>query len=294
MISTIITAYKEEKTVGKAIESALSESIKDHEIIVSCPDKPTADVVKTYQKKHKNIKLIKDPGQGKPVALNIIFKKAKGDILVLTDGDVYSGKNAIKNLITPFKDKNVGAVTGRPISVNSRNTILGYWSHLLTDGGAHQTREKLATKNKFLVCSGYLYAIRKGVVDSLPEDTLSDDAVISSLIAEKGYKITYSPKSEVYVKYPTTFKDWMIQKKRSTGGYLQLEEFAKSKITMRSFSKEVAGIFKVFTYPKNIKEFSWTLLLILARIYLWFKIFTDLKLKKESFKKTWTRVETTK
>jgi len=75
---------------------------------------------------------------------------------------------------------------------------------------------------------------------------------------------------------------------------LQLEEFAKSKITMRSFSKEAAGIFRVFTYSKNPKEFFWTILLILARIYLWFKIFTDLKLKKESFKKTWTRVETTK
>ena len=49
-----------------------------------------------------------------------------------------------------------------------------------------------------------------------------------------------------------------------------------------------------FSYSKNPKEFFWTILLILARIYLWFKIFTDLKLKKESFKKTWTRVETTK
>jgi cellulose synthase/poly-beta-1,6-N-acetylglucosamine synthase-like glycosyltransferase len=294
MISTIITAYKEEKSIGKTLDNILLENIKNHEIIVSCPDQPTANVVKKYQKKHKNIKLIKDPGQGKPVALNLIFKKAKGDILVLTDGDVYINKNAIKNLVECFKDKKVGAVTGRPISTNSRNNILGYWSHLLTDVGAHETRKKLASQNKFLVCSGYLYAIRKRLIKEIPKNSLSDDAVISSMIAEQGYKITYSPKSKVYVKYPTTFEDWIKQKKRSTGGYLQLKELSKSNITMRSFSKEASGIFRVFSYAKSPKEFFWTKLLILARIYLWIRIFIDLKIKKESFKKTWKRVETTK
>ena len=294
MISTIITAYKEEKTIGKTLDSILSENIKNHEVIVSCPDQPTANVVKRYQKKHKNIQLIKDPGKGKPVALNLIFKKARGDILILTDGDVYINKNAIKILVECFKDKKVGAATGRPISTNNRNNILGYWSHLLTDVGAHETRKKLANQNKFIVCSGYLYAIRKGLIKEIPNNSLSDDAVISSMIAKQGYKIAYSPKSKVYVKYPTTFKDWVKQKKRSTGGYLQLKELSKSDITMRSFSKEASGIFRIFSYAKNPKEFFWTKLLILARIYLWIRIFIDLKIKRESFKKTWKRVETTK
>ena len=40
MISIIITAYKEDKTVGKAIESILQNKILDnYEILVFAPDK---------------------------------------------------------------------------------------------------------------------------------------------------------------------------------------------------------------------------------------------------------------
>jgi cellulose synthase/poly-beta-1,6-N-acetylglucosamine synthase-like glycosyltransferase len=295
MISIIITAFKEEKTIGKAIEVIQREKLREKtEIIISCPDKATADVVKSYQKKHKNIILIKDPGKGKPLALNLALKKAKGAIIILTDGDVYVGRDALPPLIAPFKDKRVGAVSGRPISTNARSTMLGYWSHLLTDIGAHKTREKLAKNNKFIVCTGYLYAIRNGLVKSIPQDSLSDDAIITSIIAEKGYKIAYSPKSEVFIKYPTTLNDWIKQKKRSTGGYLQIKELAKSNITMRSFLKEAMGIFSVFSYSKNLQEFLWTLCLIAIRIYLWIIIFIDIKIKKEEFSKTWKRVESTK
>ncbi|MDP3917457.1 MAG: glycosyltransferase [Nanoarchaeota archaeon] len=295
MISIIITAYKEEKTIGRAIESILQEKIKEKvEIIVICPDKPTADVVKEYQKKHKSILLLKDKREGKPAALNQTFKKAKGDIIILTDGDVYIEKDAIKNLIMPFKDKNVGAVCGRPISTNSRDTMLGYWSHLLTDVGAHETRLRLSKKGKFIVCSGYLYAIRSGIVNEIPLNSLSDDAVISSMIAKKGYKIQYSPKSLVYVKYPSNFKDWMAQKKRSTGGYLQIKELSGNNTTMRSFSKEASNVLNVFSYSKNIKEFLWTIILILVRLYMWLLIFYDQKIKKKSFEKIWVRIESTK
>jgi len=41
MISIIITAFKEEKTIGKAIEFFTKQKIKNYELIVACPDKET-------------------------------------------------------------------------------------------------------------------------------------------------------------------------------------------------------------------------------------------------------------
>jgi len=295
MISVILTAFKEEKTISLALDSILNQKIKDKlEIIVSCPDKPTIDVVKMYQKKHKNIILIKDPGTGKPIALNHAFKKAKGDIFILTDGDVYVGKDSFKHLIAPFKDKKIGAVTGRPISLDSRDSMLGYWSHLLTDLGAHETRLRLYKKEKFIVCSGYLYAIKKGLVKEISPNALSDDAVISSMIAKKGYKLGYAPNAKVFVKYPTNLKDWFKQKKRSAGGYLQIKNLTGTTITMRSFWKEMLNVFSVFSYSKNLMEFIWTLVLIFVRLYLWLVIFYEQRIKKKSFEKTWVRIESTK
>ena len=215
MLSIIITAYKEPKTIGLAIESFIKQKIKEeHEILIVCPDKETIDAAEKYSKKHKEVRVIKDPGKGKPAALNAAFSNAKGGILILTDGDVFSGKNSVAELLKPFEDKKVGAVSGRPISLNDADTMFGFWSHLLTDAGAHSVRLERSDKGKFIACTGYLYAIRN-VVNKIPEDALADDAVISHIIWDKGYKIKYALNALVYIRYPDNFKDWIKQKERS-------------------------------------------------------------------------------
>ncbi|MFA5175682.1 MAG: glycosyltransferase [Candidatus Nanoarchaeia archaeon] len=287
MISIIITGYKEPKTIGRAIEAFQKQKIKEkYEIWVVAPDKETLNVAKKYK-----VNILQDPGKGKPTALNLVFEKTKkSDILVLTDGDVFVSENSV-NLLIEKLTKKVGAVSGRPVSMNPMNNFLGYVSHLLTDIG-NDLRIKLVNENKFIVCSGYLYAI-KNIVKKIPENILSDDAYITRFIGNKGYKIDYAPMAEVYVKYPENLKDWIKQKKRSTGGYEQLKEFFSEK-TMRSFSQEASGVFNVLRYPKSLKELYWTKLLIFLRLYLWIRIFIDVRIRKLSFEKTWVRIESTK
>lgn len=162
--------------------------------------------------------------------------------------------------------------------------MLGYWSHFLTHA-AHQWR----LKSNFFPCSGYLYAFRN-VIEKIPSNMLAEDGVISGLIRKRGYQIAYAPQAEVYVKYPDNLKDWLKQKLRSTGGYVQ-----KQSQKERNFFQEVGrGVIIFFTYPQSIKEFFWTILLYLSRIYLWVKIFWEIKIKNKDFKSIWQRVESTK
>lgn len=292
MLSIIITGYKEPRTIARAVTSFLAQDIPEkYELLVLAPDKETLDEARKI--KNKKVKVIQDSGKGKPAALNLVFKKAKGEILILSDGDVYVGKDSVKYLLERMKDKKIGAVSGRPVSTDSKKDMLGFWSHLLTDT-AHNIRVERLRNKQMIVCSGYLYAIRAGIVKSIPEDSLSDDAVISHLISDKGYQTSYAENALVYVKFPSNFQDWIAQKKRSAGGYNQLKYFVKGKERMRSFSKESSGIFRVLAYPKTIKELFYTLALIFARIYLWGLIFIDINLKKKEFSKIWTRIESTK
>ena len=303
MLSIIITSYKESKTIGRAIESFINQSIENYELIVVAPDKETSNIVEKFkntkksakqisgvpeiqrisEQNNKNIKYIKDNGKGKPAALNLAFSKAKGSILILSDGDVFVENDSIYNLLKKFK-KDVGAVSGRPISLNQRNNIFGYWSHLLTDA-AHNARKK----KKIIECSGYLYAIRNLKL-RIPENLLSEDGFISHLISSEGYKIEYAPDAKVYVKYPNNFRDWILQKRRSAGGYIQVKKNFKNS---RSFSKESTGIFFVLKYARNFKEFIWTILLVFARLYLWLLIFFDIKLRKKEME-LWKRIESSK
>lgn len=294
MISIIITSYKEPNTIGKAISSVAS---KDYEIIQISPDSETLNAGKKVAdelKLGKNFKQIKDPCKGKPHALNLAFKKAEGDILILTDGDVFFEESAVLELKRSFEDEKVGGVSGRPVSRDEKNNMMGYFGHLLSNA-AHHKRMKILEKGEFFPMSGYIMAIRNYGLE-LPEDVLSDDAYISYVIANKGKKITYAPKAKAFVKYPTNLNDYYKQKVRSLGGYLQLEKYGviKKEKKTRTFKDEVSYFWFPFKYASNIKELFWSLLLFPIRIMTWIKIFFDRKVFKKDFEKSWTRVESTK
>ncbi len=298
MISIIITAYKEPKTIGKAIEAFLSQEIKNkYELIVSCPDKETTAIVKKYMKKYKQIKHFKDPGKGKMLALNLLFKKVKGNILILSDGDVFVGPGSVQAILNSFKDPKVGCITGRPVSLNKRDNMMGYWSHLLTDAGAHKTRLEKAKKGEYFTCSGYLFAFRNGVVKEFPRD-VPEDAFIPYLFMKEGYKLAYVPQAIVYVKYPTTLNEWIEQKRRIAKAYINYKKIKvqNQKLPlMKSFSKEILeGPIKALRYPKTFKEMIWTLYLFGARLYMWVLTYYDTKLRKKQHSDAWKVVKTTK
>ena len=83
----------------------------------------TLEEAKNASKRNKKIILIRDNGEGKPSALNLAFKKAKGDILIFTDGDVFVDKDAIPLLLKKFKNP-------LPRVCQSRDDIQKLYNHL--------------------------------------------------------------------------------------------------------------------------------------------------------------------
>ncbi|MEK6873872.1 MAG: glycosyltransferase [Nanoarchaeota archaeon] len=289
-ITVIITAFKEPKTIGKAIIQLAKQKIAN-EIIVVAPDDDTLSEAKKLKKDFKEIILLKDPGQGKPVALNLAVKRAKGNILVLTDGDVYVSDNSLKYLVTKFQNQKIGAVSGHPVSISDKNEMLGYWGYVLSSV-ANDLRIDSIKKEKRIFCSGYLFAIRKELFPKLAPEILSEDGYISHKVYEKKYIIDYSPNSEVYVKYPDNFNDWIKQKRRSVGGYNQIKKLLG--VNIRSFGQESSSFFKLFKYVNSIKDIYFIFALFFARIYLWMLIYLDINIRKKSHKDIWLRIESTK
>lgn len=292
MISVIITSFKEPATIGRAIQAFLNQKPKNekYEIIVVAPDNETIAVAKKYKK--QGVKTIKDPGKGKPTALNLAFKQAKGEILILSDGDVYASGNAIQELTKHFKDEKVGGAAARVVSINNESAMFGFWASLLSHG-FHYSRQQDSKSGKNVLCSGYLYAIRKKIAPKLPPEILADDAFVSLSINKQGYKTVYEPKAEVYVKYPDNLPDWIKQKKRTAARFYQLNKFFKiSKLD--SFAEEMFSGARALRIVNTPKEMIWFLLLIPMRFYLWFRVFFDIRLWKRAFAKTWQRVPSTK
>ncbi|GCE23650.1 glycosyltransferase [Dictyobacter kobayashii] len=304
MISCILTAYKEPRTVGVAIKALIEQDWpEDYEMLVVCPDEETARVVQIFTECYPQVQRLVDQGKGKPAALNLALSQIQGHVCVFTDGDVVIQEEAIAALLVPFSNPNCGAVTGRPISANSRSSMLDYWSHLLTDAGAHYMRMRCSQQQQYLDCSGYLYAARSALLSPLPQETLADDAFISQLIWQQGYTIDYAPKARVAVRYPTTYQDWLLQKVRSSAGAAQTpqplladnKKYVRPPEHMRSLKREaLAGFRSSLAYPQSRHERWWTWCLFMARVHLWLCVWTELHLKHRSYQDIWQRVETTK
>jgi len=292
-LSILITAFREAATIGQAIEAFLPQLPEGAEILVVCPDPETIAVVDDYAARCPAVRHVADPQRGKPAALNVGLRAARADVVVLSDGDVVVAGDALAPLLAPFEDPQVGAVSGHPVSISPRDTVLGHWSHLLTES-IHQMRLARDQAGQFLVCSGYLFALRRALIEHVPEDALAEDAVISHLIAHQGYRIRYVPQARVFVKYPTTYRDWLRQKVRTSGGYAQ-DYVRKSPLRMRSAWLEMLnGTPLALRYPRNPREFLWTLLLFAARLHVWLLVFVSVRLLHRPLATLWQRVETTK
>lgn len=295
MISVIITAYQEPDTLGRAIEALLPQLPDEAELLVVCHDPSTTAVAQRYAQQHTAVRHVPEPQKlGKPHALNLALAAAQGEIVVLTDGDVFVQEGSLAALLAPFAQPTVGASTGRPVSLTSRQSKLGYWSHLLVEG-AHAARLKRQQQGEFLLCSGYYFAARKRLIPNpIPEDALAEDAVISHQIAEQGYQIAYVPEAEVYVKYPTHYADWLRQKVRSAGGYAQ-DYVRKSAYQMRSASQEARhGSWHALTFAQNGRELFWTLQLFMARLHLWFLVWWQVRWRQRPLAELWQPVQSTK
>lgn len=293
MIYIIITSFKEPKATLHAVNSILKQKIKeDFKIIVSDPFQEVGEFLEKNIKS-KHFEFFLDPGEGKAYALNLllemIYSENKEDIIVFTDGDVYTSENSIKELIKLFEDKTIGCVTGKPITTDLRKEKYGYWSKVLYDG-ADKVRKRMAAEKIFFQCSGYLFAIRNGIIKEVPVD-VPEDCIIPYLVWKAGYKIGYAPKAEVYVKYPDNWKDWLNQRTRTIKAHENISKLYPDMPRTKSFFNEIKeGLFFVLSYPKNLKEFWWTLELMFSRLYIYYLSLKGAKNEK-AFDPGWRETE---
>lgn len=91
-ISVIIPAYNAEKYIGRALQSILSQSLTNKEIIIfdDCSTDDTVHVIKKIQAEHPNILLLesdRNVGQGK--GRNVALRHARGRFVTFLDADDY-------------------------------------------------------------------------------------------------------------------------------------------------------------------------------------------------------------
>jgi cellulose synthase/poly-beta-1,6-N-acetylglucosamine synthase-like glycosyltransferase len=161
----------------------------------------TETIVERY--KDCGVKLLALPRSGKAVALNTAVAASSGEILVFSDANSMYKSDAIKELVKPFADSNIGGVAGNQIY--RKNTADGssgegeraYWNF---DRLLKQFQGKAGNT---LAATGAIYAIRRSLFRPIP-DGVSDDFVTSTSVIAQGYRLVFSPAAVAYEPVAST------------------------------------------------------------------------------------------
>ena len=121
-ISVVIGAYNEQDVIAERIENLLSSDYPPEqlEIVVASDGSTdrTHEIVERYEQ--QNVRCLALPRRGKGQAINDAAPQAKGEILVFTDANTDFAKDALKSLVAPFADSNVGGVAGNQIYLRDK------------------------------------------------------------------------------------------------------------------------------------------------------------------------------
>ncbi|MCX6818099.1 MAG: glycosyltransferase [Candidatus Aenigmarchaeota archaeon] len=125
-VSVIIPAFNEEKTIGPCLEALRESHYPRDKVEIILVDDGSTDGTVDIAEKFGGIKVAKQHHGGKVAALNLGLSEAKSEIIITIDSDVKVERNFIKNIVRPFSDSKVGAVSGAAKAANDNKMLTSF------------------------------------------------------------------------------------------------------------------------------------------------------------------------
>ncbi len=258
-ISIFIPAYNEEPVIEKKIRNTLElDYPKDKIEIVVASDGSSDRTVEIAQLYSDKIQIMAyTVREGKTGLINKTIPKLKGEIIIFSDASAMLMANALKELIAPFKDPEVGSVSGlyilRDATSTSRAEGEGFYWHYET---FLKTNESIFYS--ILGAHGALYALRKSLFRILPPNAINDDYILPMYGVQQKKRAVYEPGAIAVEEGTTSVLGEMKRRIRiSVGNFQQLVILRK---LLNPFRGRIAF---EFLSHKFLRSFSFLFMIIL-------------------------------
>jgi glycosyltransferase involved in cell wall biosynthesis len=196
LISIIVPAYNEEKYIGKCLSSLKDQSYPEKKIEIIFVDDGSKDHTKDIAAQFADL-VLTQTHQGPDVARNLGAAKAKGEILIFIDADMYVDKEYVKNIINPITENQQDATFTKEEHIANPSNI---WSrcyqidnHLPTD-----SRIRLSQKNtdiRFRAILKTIFISLGGFIPDIGYDGDRTVQLVKSVSAAHAVCYHYNPDS---------------------------------------------------------------------------------------------------
>jgi cellulose synthase/poly-beta-1,6-N-acetylglucosamine synthase-like glycosyltransferase len=170
-----------------------------------------------------NVRLIRQENTGKPGALNTGIAAASHDIIVTVDGDTIFQPDTVTNLVQPFADPRVGAVSGNTKVIN-RTRLLGRWQHIEYVMGFNLDRRMYERLDCMPTVPGAIGAFRREAlvaVGGVSDETLAEDTDLTMAINRAGWRVVYEERAIAWTEAPSSLGALWRQRYRWAYGTMQ-------------------------------------------------------------------------
>jgi poly-beta-1,6-N-acetyl-D-glucosamine synthase len=223
-VSIVVVAHNEETCIEARIENllALDYPANRRQILVGSDGSTDDTVARARRFAHDGVQVVAfRHWRGKAAVLNQLVRRARGEIVLFADARQTFDPQVLRRLVARFADPRVGAVSGELMLTDSTGTPMGrgasfYWRYekfiRVHEGRAGST----------VGATGAIYAIRRALFRTIPNDTILDDVLIPMRIVQQGYLVQFEQEARAYQAVSRTTHQEYVRKLRTIAGAFQL------------------------------------------------------------------------
>jgi cellulose synthase/poly-beta-1,6-N-acetylglucosamine synthase-like glycosyltransferase len=222
-VSVVVPAYDEELGIGPAVRSLVASDYPRLEVIVVDDGSTDRTAAVVEELGLPGVRVVRRENAGKPAALNTGIALARHDVLVLVDADTVFEPSAMKALVAPLLDPEVGAVSGNT-KVGNRGGLLGRWQHVEYVIGFNLDRRMFDVLRCMPTVPGAIGAFRRATLDDvggLSSDTLAEDTDLTMAVCRAGWRVVYAPEARAWTEAPSSLGQLWRQRYRWCYGTMQ-------------------------------------------------------------------------
>ena len=179
----------------------------------------STDETDAIARSYPEVELVSLPRGGKCAALNEGIRRARNEILLLTDVRQRVAPDSLRCLVSCFADASVGAVSGDLVILSGENQdeadVGLYWRY------ESMIRRSLSRLDSMFGATGPFYALRRELAVPIPPDVLLDDMYLPLAAFFRGKRLIVEENAKAY-DYPTSIDTEFKRKVRTQAGNWQL------------------------------------------------------------------------
>ena len=226
VVTALVPVFNEGERIKHTLDALLESDYPNLEIIVIDDNSQdeTSRICKAYQDKGLITYLRKDQWAGKPSSLNYGRWYARGEIIVHLDGDIVLTRNAITEVIKPFRDPKVGVVSGNLRVYNDRESLVSRLQAAEYGVCISIGRRWQAMTDTLQIASGGFSCFRKEILTDLKgtDQDIGEDLDITIKARKLGFKVAFTPKAIAMTFVPSTWGSLFQQRIRWDRCYVRL------------------------------------------------------------------------